>query len=272
MLDLINPGSFTPKEYQRAVAAYYYITHDFTVATAARLYKLRFPNCTMRADALRKFIKRWGMRVLSGHGVCDMPRPGRAKKVPTCMLDALYQAIHAGRPSISGMVCLYASWAEIMRVCKVAQEIKLWTGCSDRTLQNSLVKQYPDVMKMTVYFKTHLTDAQKAARLECAQKLKEVPMTQLLATFWIDAATIYVDPKKRTVVCSKQLMVKDTWEHPACPRGKAQVVKIKYFACVNAVAGPVALVVATGSTGLREWRLRNGQHLFMVSMWVLRCL
>lgn len=64
---------------------------------------------------------------------------------------------------------------------------------------------------------------------------------------WIDAKKYWVKPKKLRVFCDTS-EADFVIEHPLI----STPICIHYYACVNAVLGPVAYKEVTGTTGLRK--------------------
>lgn len=269
---VIKPGDYSEEQYPRAVAAYYYIKAGESAPLAMHAFLRKCVRKAGTRAAHLKFIKTWGKRVITGRGVGGLHKSGRPMLVPDVMIGELADAIKAGKPAFddpnSGYKVYYSSWSEVWAKCPKVQDIKRFTDVKcNKTLYKRLRKQYPQLAKCTIHYKTELSAAQKVARVAAATQLLQLTCAQLKAVFWIDAATVYIDPKTRSIICERSLLKdNNTFEHPAVAKGKSQVIRIKYFACVNAMGGAVALVVATGSTGIKEYRTRLGRASYKVGL------
>lgn len=96
-----------------------------------------------------------------------------------------------------------------------------------------------------------LSEAQKADRKEKAAILIAKDDNYFKRVFWIDAKTIYMTPMRGRYAwnnCNHQhRVIEDERFKPS-----RKVVKLNYYACVNYLKGPVAIIFVTGTTGLKS--------------------
>lgn len=124
------------------------------------------------------------------------------------------------------------------------------SGLSERAFGDRLKQVEPRLRQRLLVFKARRTPAQEMERWECASKLRRYHLEELRRVFWIDATTIYVVPTgfKALVPPGASVVIEDD----RMPKDYRHAVVLRFYCCVNAVAGPVAIKFHTGTTKLKQ--------------------
>lgn len=255
----ISPKAFaTQSQFMRAVAGACFASAAFSERAGAAELRSRQGSEHIPTHAAR-YVCKWGLRTISGLGVVDAPRSGRPPTVTTAHVDAVAQRIAAGFTDCAGQQKHFPSWKAAfadpgVHTCVLA------AGCSDAHMLRLLHDTNPQLAAMRMHYKKPLTPECMSMRVDVCQQLLKWRPAQMRRVFWLDAATIWVDVTDGTVIVDKD-HIRDlelTQSHPVKPRYNSQAVKLRFYAVVNAIAGPVILVMTTGTTWLAEWRAING--------------
>ena len=123
------------------------------------------------------------------------------------------------------------------------------SGVSEETLWAHMRQLEPGLRRRHVVLKSRLTDAHKMARWEEASRLRRWRHTELRRVFWIDATSIHVLPKgyKALVPPDANFVIEDD----RLAKDYKHAIVMRFYCCVNAVAGPVAFKFHTGTTKLK---------------------
>jgi hypothetical protein len=123
------------------------------------------------------------------------------------------------------------------------------TGLKESALWQRMRRLEPALRRRHLVFKAKLSDEQKLARWECAGRLRRRCLEELRRVFWIDSTTIYVVPKgfKALVPPGVDAVI----ESEIMPKDYKSAIVLRFYCCVNAVAGPVAFAWHTGSAGYK---------------------
>lgn len=265
----LRKSDYTDETWVRVVAGNCFIAAGHDVKGGMELFKQVLPNHNLSRGGLNRFVKKWGENILRGRGPNAASRSGRPSKIDSDTAIWLAQTISDGYEDEHGNHRHYTTWAAVWQNCPEAIGVLFGLDVCPKTVKRHMEKHFPNLGKFTVDYKCVLTSKHKRDRVTAAKELLEkVEADPLLlrSTFWLDAATVYVQLKTGTIITDKtQLEQFDTQEHRAVPTTSSETIKIKYFAMVNAVAGPVGIVIATGSTGIKEKNQREGREPYMVS-------
>jgi hypothetical protein len=129
---------------------------------------------------------------------------------------------------------------------------------SPRTLLHHMRKIDCTCYRRRMVIKRKLTIPTKLLRTHSCKSLKKWSVRRLRHTFWIDAATIWLHPKARLVYAPADAELVESDER--APANSKQLRKLKFYICINAIVGPVALVFITGTTGMEkevQWTVRG---------------
>lgn len=204
-----------------------------------------------RWDKRQQFIQQWGERLVSTFGVCDAPNGGgRPRTVDRTPLQHIVQDIvHVaddGKP--------YSSFDEAVHS---NPEHVAASGSKSVEYVAKVVKSMSPSRKRKIDIKPGRSNTIKIARMDiCGQLLKlheaGTLETVLKRVFWLDWCKVYVDPHGTYYLLTDEQAKEmgDTIESVHKPMKAGENGGIKILAVVSAVGGAVAIVFATGTTGL----------------------
>lgn len=206
------------------------------------------------------YCKKWGECRIATGGVADAPRSGRPKQLTAGWIDQIITALSQGyiRIETTGPKRVpfrtwsqFCSWSPIARACLEATKV------TQAHLLRACQLSLPTLKRVKIQLKVWLAPATKAARVAASTKLLAKPAAWFNSVVWLDAKTLYINPKNtyawvNTAAMSPHDLVREDKRFKA--RGK-ELIKLKFYIAVNALCGPVALVWVTGTTGLKCNRL-----------------
>lgn len=205
-----------------------------------------------------RFIHR-ARALLGANGSLHSPRrTGRKAKVTAEQAQRALDLLWKGYVS-EGRRRYYTSIKQACDNNKGLAAIIKECGCKPRTLLSAMRQLEPTCRRRREAVKRLLTAENRAARLASSRALLEWPLDKLRRVFWIDAATIYCSPKSLAVYAppGSHLVITDE----RVPSHSTQLRKLKFYICINAILGPVALVFITGTSEHRteeEWLVSAG--------------
>lgn len=224
---------------------------DKNIRAAVRQFKADNPGRCPKNPS--QFIRTWVGR-FETYGTVESPRsPGRPVKLTPAAVDKAVQLLWAGYEA-EGRLRFYTSIQQAVRNNSGLKAICVKFDVTPATLLKHMSARWPDVVRRRLVIKRQLSEANKLERrTDCSQLLQWEP-SKLQRVFWIDAATIYVVPKWLLAYAPPDgpLVVSDA----RLPSHSSQLKKLKFYVCINAILGAVALVFVTGTTELEseeEW-------------------
>lgn len=133
-------------------------------------------------------------------------------------------------------------------------------GIKPRTLLAAMQRVEPRCRRQLTVVKRPHSPENRRQRVRCCEQLSGRSLNRLQRTCWIDAATIWVVPKNMKVLAppGAQLVLADA-RHPT---HSTKVLKLRFYICVNALLGPVALRFITGTTDLEGGGYQVGAASF----------
>ena len=170
---------------------------------------------------------------------------GRKRKVPDDVAQRALDILWKGYTSEG-----HQRWfTSIDAACTASPRLRAITAkykCTARTLLAAMRRIKGGCYRRRVVVKRPHKPANKLHRLDSCTKLLSWSRTRLRHTFWIDAATIWMCPKSRQVYAPPDGPLVCTDDR--APANSAELRKLKFYICINAILGPVALCYITGTT------------------------
>jgi hypothetical protein len=187
---------------------------------------------------------------------CLHPRsgPGREPVIPDDVAKKALARLWEGFEAENGEQRYFTGIKQAVKLAPVLYQIMHEHGVKDPyTLLRAMQRVEPDLRRERLRVKFQHSPALRAERRQAAITLKSWPVEQLLRVFWIDATTIYLLPEDMMVYAppGSALVLHD----PRIPGHNNSMRKLKFYICVNAVLGPVAIKFVTGTTEFEEEHL-----------------
>jgi hypothetical protein len=233
----------------RLVAASAYILHSKDMKAAKAYFREHAPKSALQLKRVDLFITKWGIKFDLKGNVKDGHRSGRPRKLRPKQLKTCLTAFKAGM-KVGGQQKKFTSIRE-----GVAHSAVLRNACNEHSIQpRNLLRMLTDadktLKKVSRIVRPLFTNAQKLQRKELATTLYEKPRSYFNRIFFIDAKKIVVQPPSSIKVWVDTTAPSLVLTDPRASKGKKGVV-LNFYACVNAMEGPVSLVFTTGSTGIK---------------------
>lgn len=232
-----------------AVVCWYRNGEDIAAAVAA----LKSWHPEVKGINFARFIRDWVKAFKTKYSVATPVSPGRPSSVPPEEAKRAVEILWAGYVA-EGKHLHYRSIKQAVGQNKDLKAITTKYKIEPETLLRQMVKVEPACRRRRQVIKRLLSVENRRERREACKKLLLWPIEQLRRTFWIDAATIYVVPKAQRVYAPPDAHLVLTDDR--LPSHSTQLKKLKFYICINAIVGPVALKFVTGTSELHtdeEW-------------------
>lgn len=221
------------------------------IRAAVALLKQRTPG--VRHSNPARFIRIWVAAMEQRFSVATPSSPGRKSTIPAAVAERAVELVWQGYES-EGEHRYFRSIQQALSKCSKLAAIRQRYSVSAKTLLRHMAAVEPALRRRRLAVKRLLSEENRLARQEACRRLLLWPAEQLRRVFWIDAATVYVVPKSRLVYAPPHahMVVTDA----RLPSHSTNLLKLKFYICINAVAGAVALKFVTGTTDLEgdeEW-------------------
>lgn len=200
-----------------------------------------------------RFIETAVRRMETTYSLHKPAAKGQPIKVPPEVAQEALQLLWAGFEA-EGKQCYWDNIDDACKECEGLAAICSTYGCCPKTLLRAMQREEAACRRRVERMERPLTAANQRARLDACKFLLKCPIDFLRRVFWLDAATIYIVPKDRSVFAppDADLVVCD----PRLSSHSLTKRRMKFYILINAVAGPVALEFVTGTTDLEaevEW-------------------
>jgi len=217
------------------------------ITRAVALFKAECPDCNQKKPA--RYIQYWAEHLrLYGH-LATRHGGGAEPAVPDADAEAAVELLYQGFEA-EGQHLAFTSIGQALALCPALKAIQVRCGVTEGTLLRAIKRVRWSVRRRLLKLKNWLSPQHQAARLrDCNILVKDWPVERLRRVFWIDAATIIIKPHGMRVYLPpgcRALVFSD----PRMPKHPSQIKKMKFYICVNAILGPVALVFVTGTSEL----------------------
>lgn len=248
------------KVEMRVFAAKCYEDARYKKSAAAAAFRARYGAAVRDAG---RFCKKWYRRIRLLGSAEDLPRPGRkrliAPEAATRAARIFEKGMNKGKPADN-----FCSVAEGCREKADFNSCRLVPGreepASYRTLLRAMRRQCPTLTTRSLRYKPPLSKKNRRWRHLCSrknlQRWHDNP-NYFKRIMWVDAKTMWVVPKRGRKVWVNSLLLRPgdlVVTHDALTssgRPSKRRMRLEYYACVNAVLGPIDLVYVTGTTGRR---------------------
>ena len=251
---------------RRAVGVECFYEAGRAIRAAVALFKQRCPAPQPRNPS--RFIRTAVHALETRQNLRHPGSGGRPPKVTAADARLAVDLVWRGYVS-EGRRVWYRSIRHALAQCAALRQLLARCGCSVRTLQRAMKAAEPECRRRRLVVKRVLTPANRNQRLAVARHLRANWGPQrLLRVFWVDAATIYVVPKGMLAYAPPSA-ARDVVADPRLPSHSSNVLKLRFYMCVSAIGGPVALVFTTGTTGLEglEWLVSAGWVRGVAERW-----
>lgn len=197
------------------------------------------------------FIKTWQGRVdKKGNILSHAHMSGRKPKVSECQVEAAYKAIIGWETA--GRERPYASATEIATQCAPVKQLLETTGVRINTLIKRIQAVHPRFGREQLRKRWLLPDEIQAERLDVALQLVAMEESELQKVVHLDAKTVYMVEKSIYGYVDLAVGYTISGIRPAKKGGK--LIKLKYYAAVNAKLGAFFIKFYTGSAGITATR------------------
>lgn len=207
-----------------------------------------------------QFIRTWVDALDNRFSLLTPAGPGANPKLSDADVARCIELLWAGY-HVKGVHRLYKSIQHAATHNRGIKSILAKAGGDEPVKPMTLLKRMKAadarVRLRTVAMKRQHTAASKAARCNACRQLLLWDLYKLQRVCWIDAATIQVVPEDVKVYAPPDCpgVVTD----PRLPSHSSYTPKLKFYICINAILGAVALEFVTGTTGLQtddQWLVR----------------
>lgn len=226
----------------RLLAIKCYIQADEDIEEACARFR---EMCTGTPPAnVSEFIHYWWEAFTSRYSLLD-ERHGRTPKVSDSIAEHCVQLVWEGYWS-EGYHLAPLDFKDALEHIPALERIRRRLDVEADTLWQHMRRVAPGLQRRLLVFKAKLSNAHKMERWDLASKLRRYTVEELLRVFWIDATSIYVVPKgfSALVPPGASLVIEDE----RMPQDFRHAIVLRFYCCVNGVAGPVAIKFHTGTT------------------------
>jgi hypothetical protein len=215
-----------------------------------------------------EFISTWADRLTpKGDLRSNAHRSGRKPKLTNAQVQRAYKAILAYEKA--GRSRPYESQIQIAAECPYVKQLLTKTGSCMSTLLARIRQKHPRFGRYLLRTRWHMTDECQQQRLATAQNLLDNYGDKLDYVVHLDAKTVYLQEKK--IYGYVDLAVGYTVSRIPAATKNSRVIKLRYYAAVNAKLGAFFIIYYTGTTDMPA--KRPGAHYKVSSgveqLWLL---
>jgi hypothetical protein len=227
---------------------------DHAAAQQHLLQKCKENNLAAPANPLQ-FINTWAGRLtLKGDIRSNAHRSGRKPKLNSSRVQRAYKAILAYEEA--GRSRPYESAEQIAAECPYVKKLLTETGSCISTLIARIRQKHPKFGRHLLRVRWHMTDECRQERLETGQDLLDNYGDKLDFVVHLDAKTVYLQEK--VIYGYVDLAVGYTVSRIPAATKNSKVIKLRYYAAVNAKLGAFFIIYYTGTTDMPA--TRPGAH------------
>ena len=212
-----------------------------------------------------KFITRWKNALITRQDLKDAARRGAPRKVTDEQAMAAVEIVWAGY-KVDGQQEYWdninAALAGSSELRALKEACKGGKGVTARTLFKRMCDVEKRMVKRRLEVRRELSEANMAQRKQAAALLLRWPPSKLDRLFLMDAATVYLLPKHKRVLAPPEARLVYTDKRLGNTK---RMQKLKFYACISPIFGPVLLHFVTGTTGLPK------EKTWMVSVVPIFC-
>jgi hypothetical protein len=209
-----------------------------------------------------EFIKTWqGRLTAKGDIRSNAHHSGRKAKLTDAKVQAAYKAMLAWEKA--GRDRPYESAQEAAVECAFVKQLLAKTGAKFSTLLARIKQRHPRFGRHLLRAKWHMSPKCQQDRLAAAQDLLANYADKLDFVVHLDAKTVYLQEK--VVYGYVDLDVGYTVSYTPSATKNSRVIKLRYYAAVNAKLGAFFIIYYTGTTDMPA--NRPGAHYKVGSVW-----
>jgi len=223
------------------------------------------------------YVKYWkGRMTARGDITSKAQHSGRKPKLTDARVQAAYKAILAWEKA--GRDRPYESADDVAAACPHVKKLLERTGAKINTLIARIKKRHPYFGRHLLRAKWHMTAECKQDRLTTAQDLLSNYSDKLDYVVHLDAKTVYLQEK--VIYGYVDLAVGYSVSYFAAATKNNRVIKLRYYAAVNAKLGAFFIMYYTGTTDMpanrpgAHYKVRSAveQHWLSPLLHILDCL
>lgn len=201
----------------------------------------------------RQYVLRWMDRGTPSGGIISYAsRSGRKQMLKPRQVETAYQRIiHFEK---DGLERPWKNANDIARDCPVVRKLLQVTGASMGTLLAKIKERHPRFGLHKLRARWGMTPQVQQDRLSKAELLKAEYADKLDNAVFFDAKTVYL--QETTLYGYVDLDVGYTMSRSVVAKKQGKVIRLKYYAAVNAKLGPFFIIYYTGTTDMPAKRGR----------------
>jgi len=201
------------------------------------------------------YIKYWQGRVTPRGDIrSHAQRSGRKPKLTDAKVQSAYKAILSWEKA--GRERPYESASDVATSCPQVKKLLAKTGAKINTLIARIKQKHPRFGRHKLKAKWHMTAQVQKERLDIAQDLLANYADKLDWVVHLDAKTVYL--QEQSIYGYVDLAVGYTVSHIPSATKQGKVIKLRYYAAVNAQLGAFFMMFYTGTTDMPA--NRRGAH------------
>lgn len=194
-----------------------------------------------------EFIKTWAGRLTpKGDLRSNASRSGRPAKLTDAKVQAAYKAMLAWEKA--GRERPYESAQVAATECAYVKQLLAKTGAKFSTLLARIRVRHPRFGRHKLRVRWHMSGACQQERLAKAQQLLTDYSGKLDFVVHLDAKTVYLQEKVIYGYVDLDVGYTVSYTTPATKKGR--VIKLRYYAAVNAKLGAFFIIYYTGTTDM----------------------
>lgn len=221
-------------------------------AAAAKLLVAHCKLMGLQAPANpAEFMQTWQDRMDSeGHIQYHSSSSGRPSKLSDTQVEKAYKAIMGWEKA--GLLQPYESFEDAAENCDVVKQVLAESGAALGTLITRIKAKHPKFGRHPIKFQWKLAEHNLIERVTVCKELLEMDRSLLKYVVHLDAKTVYMNEKAAYGLLDLAVHISVSRIQPARRHGK--VIRIKYYAAVSAVLGPIIMIFYTGTTDMPSTR------------------
>lgn len=216
-------------------------------------FTAKYPSPDIKRTSLIVWMNRLLETFVKRGTLAHKPGAGRKRRLPLMVAIQCANVLMNGYTTADGQRMWYTSINEACTINPILSKALTDYNIKPNTLLKACKRACPKLSRRALTVKPPLQNKRhnvQEKRLSTALHLNSLPRHMFMRTFWLDGASVCVRPDGSIMVwaSSDEQNLLRTDPHLALQNKKC--VWLKYYACVNALEGPVGLVFVSGTTGL----------------------
>lgn len=198
-----------------------------------------------------QFVRTWRDRMdCEGNIQYDSSKSGQQWKLSAAQVERAYKAIIGWKQA--GQQLPYECCEDAAENCEEVKQVLVESGAAMGTLENRIKQKHPKFGRYQLTVRWQLSADNKRKRVATCKKLLAAHREQLKRVVHLDAKTVLMYEKVMYGLVDLSVPYSVCRIKPA--RRNSRVIKIKYYAAVNAQLGPFFMTFGTGTTNMPSTR------------------